>query len=125
MEVFWRKKALIFVIGEKRLHCGDNDLRPLPVVTVLLIDDCLIIGRQQRGKIFLGLIFQFEPIHQEQDTPDITRAVEWDGLENRCGIRATVGSNPTSPHVIKMQTAEFFTYSAVFAPRFMANRVVL
>jgi hypothetical protein len=23
------------------------------------------------------------------------RAVEWDGLENRCGLRATVGSNPT------------------------------
>ena len=23
------------------------------------------------------------------------RAVEWDGLENRCGSRATVGSNPT------------------------------
>jgi hypothetical protein len=21
--------------------------------------------------------------------------VEWDGLENRCGLRATVGSNPT------------------------------
>jgi hypothetical protein len=30
------------------------------------------------------------------------RVVEWDGLENRCGLRATVGSNPTlSAHCIR------------------------
>ena len=25
------------------------------------------------------------------------RVVEWDGLENRCGLRSTEGSNPSLP----------------------------
>ena len=27
------------------------------------------------------------------------RVVEWDGLENRCGLRSTEGSNPSLPAV--------------------------
>jgi hypothetical protein len=28
------------------------------------------------------------------------RVVEWDGLENRCGLRSTEGSNPSLPAIV-------------------------
>ena len=53
---------------------GDDDLRAAPVVAVLLVDDRLQVGGQQSGESLLGLVLQFEAIHQKQDAPGVAGA---------------------------------------------------
>ena len=76
VEIGWRKKLLIFVVEEERLNRADDDFRPPPIVAVLFVDDRLVIGCEQRSESLLGLIFQFQPIHKEQDAPGVARAQE-------------------------------------------------
>ena len=76
VEVGRREELLVLVVEEQRLHRGDDDLRAPPVVAVLLVDDRLEVGGQQRGEGLLGLILQFEAIHQEQHAPGIAGTEE-------------------------------------------------
>ena len=46
VEVGRREELLVLVVEEQRLHGGDDDLRAVPVVPVLLVDDRLEVGRQ-------------------------------------------------------------------------------
>ena len=70
------KSCLIFVVEEQRLNGGDDDLGTPPVVAVLLVDDRLEVGGEQPAEGLLGLVFQFEAIHQEQDAPGVAGAEE-------------------------------------------------
>ncbi len=74
IEVGRRKELLVFVVEEQRLHGGDDDLGVPPVVAVFLVDDRLVVVGQQRGEGLLRLIFQFQPIDQEQDAPGVAGA---------------------------------------------------
>ena len=62
---------MVFVVEQEGLDRGDDDLRPPPVVPVLFVDDRLEIGRQHRRKRFLGLVFQFQAVHQKQNAPRV------------------------------------------------------
>ena len=76
VEVGRREEPLVLVVEEQRLHRGDDDLRAPPVVAVLLVDHRLEVGGQQRGEGLLGLVFQFEAVHQEQHAPGVAGAQE-------------------------------------------------
>ena len=76
VEVGRREELLVLVVEEQRLHGGDDDLRPPPVVAVLLVDHRLEVGGEQRREGLLGLILQFEAIHQEQHAPGVAGAQE-------------------------------------------------
>ena len=76
VEIGRREELLVLVVEEQRLHRGDDDLRAPPVVAVLLVDHRLEVGGQQRGEGLLGLILQFEAIHQEQHAPGVAGAEE-------------------------------------------------
>jgi hypothetical protein len=58
------------------LHRCDNDFRPPPVVTVLLVDQRLKVGREQFCESLPSLILQFEAIHEKQDAPSIAGTQE-------------------------------------------------
>ena len=76
IEVGRREELLVLVVEEQRLHGGDDDLRASPVVAVLLVDHRLEVGGQHRGEGLLGLILQFEAIHEEQHAPGVAGAEE-------------------------------------------------
>ena len=76
VEVGRREELLVLVVEQQRLHGGDDDLRPPPVVAVLLVDDRLEVGGEQRDEGLLGLVLQFEPVHEEQHAPGIAGAEE-------------------------------------------------
>ena len=48
------------------------------------------------------------------------RVVEWDGLENRCGLRSTEGSNPSLPARKSASVMARF----LFPPRALVERVI-
>ena len=58
------------------MHGGDHYLGPPPVIAVLLVDHRLEIGGEQRAEGLLGLILQFEAIHQKEDAPGIAGTQE-------------------------------------------------
>ena len=60
------KETLVFIIEHKRLYGGNNNLRFPPIVYVLLEYDRVIVGSKIVMKIFLGLIFKLNSIHQEK-----------------------------------------------------------
>ena len=76
VEIGRREEPLVLVVEEQRLHRGDDDFRPPPVVAVLLVDHRLKVGGQQRREGLLGLILQFEAIHQKQHAPGIAGTEE-------------------------------------------------
>ncbi len=90
VEVRRRKEALVFVVEKQRLHRGDHDFGAAPVVAVLLVDHGLEVGRQQRRKRLLGLVFQFETVHQEEHASGVAGAQE--ELHHRGGGERLAGA---------------------------------
>ena len=73
IEVSRREELLVLVVEEQGLHGGDDNLGAPPVVTVLLVDHGLVVGRQYRSKGLLGLVLQLKTIHQEQHAAHVAR----------------------------------------------------
>ena len=69
-----RKEAAVLVVKEQRLHRGDDDLGPAPVVAVLLVDHALVIVLEQEDKRPLRLVFQLQPVHQEEHATGVAAA---------------------------------------------------
>ncbi len=63
IEIGRRKKLLIFVIEQQRLHRRDHDFRALPLVAALLVNHRLKVRRQHLLKRLFSLFFEFEAIH--------------------------------------------------------------
>ncbi len=76
VEIGRREELLVLVVEQQRLDGGDDDLGAPPVVAVLLVDDRLEVGGQQRGEGLLGLVLQFEAVHQEQHAAGVAGAEE-------------------------------------------------
>ena len=76
VEVGGREELLIFVVEEQRLDGGDDNLGAAPVVAVLFVNDDLVVVREHLGEGFLGLILEFQAIHQEEDPPGVAGAQE-------------------------------------------------
>ena len=74
VEIGRREEPLVLVVEEQRLDGGDDDLGAPPVVAVLLVDDRLEVGGEQRAESLLGLIFQFEAVHQEENAAGVAGA---------------------------------------------------
>ena len=53
------------------MHGGNDNLGAPPVVTALLVDDGLKIGRQQRSECLVGLIFEFKEVY--------CSSIQWSG----------------------------------------------
>ena len=76
VEVSWREQPLVFVVEEKGLDGGDDDFGASPVVQFLLVDNGLEVGGEETGEGFIGLILQFEAVHQKKDAAGIAGAQE-------------------------------------------------
>ena len=76
VEIGRGKKMLVLVVEQERLDGGDDDLGMPPVITAHLIDDRPEVGRKQGVENLVGLIFQFQPVDQEEHTAGIARAQE-------------------------------------------------
>ena len=70
-----RKQRLVLVVEQQRLNSRDHNMRPPPVVAFLLVDDRVKVVRQVRDKrLVRRLIFQLQPIYQEEDAPGVASA---------------------------------------------------
>ena len=58
------------------MNGGDDDLGAVPVVAVLFIDNRLEIRRKQCSENLMRLVFQFQPVDQEEHTAGISGAQE-------------------------------------------------
>ncbi len=82
VEVIRREQSLIAVFRHEGLHCRDDDLCLAPVIAVFLIHHRLIVVLQVIDKRLLCLIFQLQPVHQEQYPPCIAGTQE--EFDHRC-----------------------------------------
>src|ERR1700676_2430671 len=76
VEIGGRKEMLVFVIEEQRLDRGDDDFGMTPVVTILLIDDALVVVREDLLESLECLVFEFEPVHEEKHAAGVAGAEE-------------------------------------------------
>src|ERR1017187_2952653 len=73
VEIGGGKKLLIFVVEEEGLNRGDDDSGASPVLAVLCEEGRLVVGGEKRSKGILGLILQFEAIHQKENASGVAR----------------------------------------------------
>ncbi len=76
VEIGRRKELLVFVIEEQRLDGGDDDLGVPPVVAIFFVDDALVVVREDLLESLERLVFEFEPVHEEDDAAGVAGAEE-------------------------------------------------
>ena len=67
VEIGGRKELLVLVVEQQRLNGGDDDFRVAPVVAVLFVDDGLEVVGSRADERLLGLVLEFQAVHQEED----------------------------------------------------------
>ena len=67
---------LVFVVEEQRLDGGDDDLGVPPVVAILFVDDALVVVREDLLESLERLVFEFEPVNEEEHASGIAGAKE-------------------------------------------------
>ena len=68
VEVCRRKKRLVFIVEQQRLHGGYDDMGAAPVGTPLLVNHGVeVIGQARAESPVSGLFFQFQAVDQEED----------------------------------------------------------
>src|ERR1019366_8806912 len=91
IEVGRREELLVLVIEEQGLDGGNNDLRTSPVVAVFLVNDRLKVGGQLKGQGLLGLVLQFQAVHEEEHAAGIAGTQE-ELDDGGCGQRLSGAS---------------------------------
>ena len=74
IKVCRREQAPIFVVEQQRLDGGDDDFGLAPLIAALLVDHRGVIVFELRDKRFIGLVFEFQTIHQKQHSTCVAGA---------------------------------------------------
>lgn len=69
-----RRELLVLVPVEQALHRGDNNLGLAPVAPVFFVDGGLVVVLEQEDESLVGLVLQFQTVHQKEHTPGIAGA---------------------------------------------------
>ena len=103
IEISGREDRAVLVVELEGLDGADDDFCAAPIPAPLLVDDCAEVRREEGVEHLPRLLFQLQPIHQEEDAPRVAGSQEELDDRRRSERLACAGGHLEQPAVFPLR----------------------